>query len=80
MRKQKKQEVKSAIQLCLLFSSCVFGFVFEYSLIWFLVGLPKTTWALFVTALMGILSASCLFAWISKSGSSSQRRKSKNES
>ena len=66
MRKQKKQEVKSAIQLCFLFSSCVFGFMFEYSIFWFLVGLPQTTWALWVTALMGILSASGLFAWISK--------------
>lgn len=66
MRKPKKQEVKSAIQLCLLFSSCVFGFVFEYSFIWFLAGLPQTTWALWVTTLMGILSASGLFTWISK--------------
>lgn len=66
MRKPKKQEVKSSIQICLLFSSCVFGFVFEYSFIWLFVGLPQTTWALWVTTLMGILSASCLFAWISK--------------
>ena len=66
MRKQKKQEIKSAIKLYLLFSSCVFGFVFEYSFIWILVGLPQTTWALLIITLIGVLSASGLFTWISK--------------
>ena len=66
MRKQKKQEVKYAIQLCLIFSSCVFGFVFEYSFIWILAGLHQTTWSLLITTLMGVLSAFGLFTWISK--------------
>ena len=66
MRKPKKQEVKSAIQICLLFSSCVFGFMFEYSFVWIWIGFPPTTWALFITTLMGVLSASGLFTWISK--------------
>ena len=66
MRKPTKEEVKFAIQFYLLISSSVFGFVFEYSFIWFLIGLPKTAWALMVTTLMGILSAGGLFTWICK--------------
>jgi hypothetical protein len=66
MRKPTKEEVKSAIQFYLLMSSSVFGFVFEYSFVWFLIGLPKTTWALMITTLMGIISSGGLFTWICK--------------
>ena len=66
MRKNTKETIKSAIQFCLLASSSIFGFVFGYSFIWFLVGLPQTAWALMVTTLMGILSAGGLFTWICK--------------
>ena len=66
MRKLTKEEVKSAIQFYLLMSSSVFGFVFEYSFIWFLIGLPQTAWALLITTLMGIFSAGGLFTWICK--------------
>ena len=66
MKKPGKQETKSTIQFCLLFTSCAWGFAFQYSFIWLLVGLPQTTWASLITTWMGILSASGLFAWISK--------------
>ena len=66
MKKPGKQETKSTIQFCLLFTSCACGFAFQYSFIWLLVGLPKATWASLITTWMGILSASGLFAWISK--------------
>ena len=66
MKKPGKQETKSTIQIFLLFTSCACGFAFQYSFIWLLVGLPKATWASLITTWMGILSASGLFAWISK--------------
>ena len=66
MRKPTKEEVKSAIQFYFLMSSCAFGFVFEYSFIWLLIGLPQTSLALLITTLMGLLSAGGLFHWISK--------------
>ena len=66
MKKPGKQETKYTIQICLLFTSCACGFAFQYSFIWLLVGLPKATWASLITTWLGILSASGLFAWISK--------------
>lgn len=66
MRKPTKEEIKNILQFHLLTSSCAFGFVFEYSFIWFLIGLPQTSWALTITTLMGLMSAFGLIHWISK--------------
>ena len=61
-----KPTVEFGQGICLLFTSCACGFAFQYSFIWLFVGLPKATWASLITTWMGILSASGLFAWISK--------------
>lgn len=60
----KKENILNFIKLFLLISMMTMGFHYIYAVIWFAVGLPQTTWAVLLCAVLAGLSEYGYFKWI----------------
>lgn len=61
---ETKEKINEALKVIVLITVMTFGFWFNYSFIWFAIGLPQTSWALLVTLALAIASEYGYFKWL----------------
>jgi hypothetical protein len=59
-----KETIMICIKLALLFFTMIQGFFLTYGLIWFVVGLPQTNWAICLLYVTACLSEYGFYRWI----------------
>ena len=58
-----KERIVNFIKLLLMILMMIFGFLFVYTLMWFMVGLPQEPWAIFVCLALAVLSELGYVLW-----------------
>lgn len=61
-----KDKILFWIKISLLIAPAVFGYMFIYTLVWFNIGLPIESWALWILAILAGLSEWLFLKWVGR--------------